>query len=290
MTADRDLTRLVRSWLRDDDGDSADAIVDVVLDRLDTTPQHRSWWPVRRSLMPTYAKLVAAAAALVVVAVLGYNLLPGTQFGGTPTPAPSASPASTLPAFPTDDAGESGLAAGTYVTGAPFLARVSATVPAGWHGHVPGPYYADIYPTGASGGIYVVIPTKVAVEPCDHPKGFVDVGPTVDDLVVALRNMPGMAVTNITTTSISGFQGTALVATAPAVSATCTLPTDGFTIWQNPLGGESPGFSGGESIRVWILDVAGQRLVIALQDSAYSAAEKAATQGVFDSIRIEPAN
>jgi len=63
-----------------------------------------------------------------------------------------------------------------------------------------------------------------------------------------------------------------------------------LTIWENPLGGISPGLSAGESIRVWVLDVDGIRLVIALQDSSFKAADRAATQTVFDSIGIETAN
>ena len=50
------------------------------LDEVDTTPQRRSWWPAWRSnRMNTYAKLIAAAAAVLVVAVVGYQLLPGQR-------------------------------------------------------------------------------------------------------------------------------------------------------------------------------------------------------------------
>lgn len=44
--------------------------------------------------MNTYAKLIAAAAAVLVVAVVGYQFLPGSGgIGGQPTIAPSPSPA-----------------------------------------------------------------------------------------------------------------------------------------------------------------------------------------------------
>ena len=43
--------------------------------------------------MNTYAKLIAAAAAVLVVAVVGYQFLPGNAgVGGQPTVAPSPSP------------------------------------------------------------------------------------------------------------------------------------------------------------------------------------------------------
>ena len=50
MTAERDTTRVVRSWLRADEHESADRLLHTVLARLDTTPQRRPWWP---GLTPT---------------------------------------------------------------------------------------------------------------------------------------------------------------------------------------------------------------------------------------------
>jgi hypothetical protein len=94
MSQQRDVTRLVRSWIREDQHESADRILGIVLDRLDTTPQRRSRWPAWRSKrMNTYVKLIAAAAAVLVVAIAGFQLLPGTGgVGGDPTNAPSPSP------------------------------------------------------------------------------------------------------------------------------------------------------------------------------------------------------
>jgi hypothetical protein len=94
MSQERDVTRLVRSWIREDQHESADRILGVVLDRLDTTPQRRSWWPARRSnRMNTYAKLIVAAAAVLVVAFAGFQLLPRSGgVGGEPTIEPSPSP------------------------------------------------------------------------------------------------------------------------------------------------------------------------------------------------------
>ena len=96
MSQERDVTRLVRSWIREDQHESADRILGVVLDRLDTTPQRRSWWSARRSnRMNTYVKLIAAAAAVLVVAVVGYQFLP-TQSGGSGQPTLEPSPSPTL--------------------------------------------------------------------------------------------------------------------------------------------------------------------------------------------------
>ena len=58
MSTDRDATRIVRSWLRTDEHESADRVLDTVLALLDATPQRRAWWPARRIAdMNTFAKL-----------------------------------------------------------------------------------------------------------------------------------------------------------------------------------------------------------------------------------------
>lgn len=92
MNTGHDVNRVVRSWLREDDHESADRILGTVLDRLDTTPQRRFWWPARRdSRMHKLALAAAATAAALLVAVAGYNLLPrlGTVGpGASPSPTP----------------------------------------------------------------------------------------------------------------------------------------------------------------------------------------------------------
>jgi hypothetical protein len=88
-------TRIVVSWLREETHENAEGVLLRALDEVDTTPQRRSWWPTWRSKrMNTYAKLLAAAAAVLVVAVVGYQFLPASGGpGGQPTIAPSPSPA-----------------------------------------------------------------------------------------------------------------------------------------------------------------------------------------------------
>jgi len=94
MSQERDVTRIFRSWIREDQHESADRILGVVLDLLDATPQRRSWRPARRSnAMNSYAKLIVAAAAVLVVAFDGVQLLPRRGgVGAEPTIAPSPSP------------------------------------------------------------------------------------------------------------------------------------------------------------------------------------------------------
>jgi hypothetical protein len=94
MSTDRETTRVVRSWLDEGVTSLPDRVLDAVLDQVPTTPQRRSWWPARRiDQMNTYAKLIATAAAVLVVAVVGYQFLPGRSGPGGQTTAPSPTPA-----------------------------------------------------------------------------------------------------------------------------------------------------------------------------------------------------
>jgi hypothetical protein len=96
MTTERDpRTRIVLSWLREETHENAEGVLLRALDEVDTTPQRRSWWPAwRTNRMNTYAKLIAAATAVLVVAAVGYQFLPRSGgIGGQPTIAPSPSPA-----------------------------------------------------------------------------------------------------------------------------------------------------------------------------------------------------
>ena len=94
MSTDRETTRVVRSWLDEGVTRLPDRVLDAVLDQVPATPQRRSGWSAWRSYrMNNYAKMAAAAAAVVLVAVVGYQLLPRNGgIGGQPTVAPSPSP------------------------------------------------------------------------------------------------------------------------------------------------------------------------------------------------------
>jgi hypothetical protein len=95
MTTDRDpRTRIVLSWLREEAHENPERMLLRALDEVDATPQRRAWMPAWRSnRMNTYAKLIVAAAAVLVVAFAGFQLLPGSGgVGGEPTIEPSPSP------------------------------------------------------------------------------------------------------------------------------------------------------------------------------------------------------
>jgi hypothetical protein len=137
MTTERDArTRIVLSWLHEDAHEDAERVLLLALDEVETTPQRGRASPVRRFAdMNSYAKLAIAAAATVVVAIAGIQLLPGaTSPGGQPTasPSPTASPTST-PEPSLSPLTTRSLSPGRYAldwSGPP----TSLEVPAGWTG------------------------------------------------------------------------------------------------------------------------------------------------------------
>ncbi len=101
MSTERDVTRIVRSWLEDGATALPDRVLDSVLDQLPMTSQRRSWWPAwRLSEMNNALKLAIAAVAVVVVALVGINLLPRSEGVGGSGQTPSPSPAPSLTASP----------------------------------------------------------------------------------------------------------------------------------------------------------------------------------------------
>ena len=94
MTTERDpSTRIVLSWLREDAHENAEHALLRALDEVDATPQRRSWWSAWRDFhMHKLAVTTAAAATVLVVAVVGYSLLPRLAIlgpGATPPPSPA---------------------------------------------------------------------------------------------------------------------------------------------------------------------------------------------------------
>jgi hypothetical protein len=94
MSAERDETRIVRSWLEDGVTVLPDRVLDAVLDQLPATHQRRAGWLARRtSHMSTTLRIALATAAVVLLAVLGIRFLGGGTNIGGPGATPSPSPA-----------------------------------------------------------------------------------------------------------------------------------------------------------------------------------------------------
>ena len=91
MNRTPDVDLVLRDYFADDGVTAPDYVLDVVERRISRQPQRRVWpFPGRTTNMTTQIKLIGALAAAIVVAVVGYNLLPGTSGPGSQTAAPTA--------------------------------------------------------------------------------------------------------------------------------------------------------------------------------------------------------
>ena len=237
MSTDRDVTRIVRSWLEDGATALPDRVLDNVLDQLPATSQRRAWWPAwRLREMNSALKLAIAAAAVVVVAIVGINLLPRSGGVGVPGPSPTSSPTPSPTSSPTSEAnlnfaGGDFVAGTTYAIEDPFsvaLPRMTFTMPApGWYA----PLEAWRIGKNVTGGsdlfdLYVtpLIVGNIYTGGCHWRGTELDppVGPTVDDLATALSALDGASPP--TSVTVGGHPGKKVELSIPAdldVAPTC---------------------------------------------------------------------
>ena len=299
MDSNRDVARVVESWLRTDEHESADRVLSAVLALLDTTPQRRSWWPAPRSAdMNTYAKLALAAIAVVAVAVVGFSLRPqGSGVGGggstsTQSPSPSPSPVATPSPSPTPvvvfpPAGD--LAVGTRhhmtLEGVPFTFTVPTT---DWtsNGQFGIDKTAGIGPQGASFILWTDSPVGVFADPCKQQEGPA-LGTSIDDLADAVAAIPGTdLVSGPTDVTVGGHPAKQVVI---RIREDIGCASESFYLWYAP----TPDFgryatATGSTIRTWIIDVDGTPVWI--DGETYKGASPSPgqeIQKIVDSIEFE---
>lgn len=142
MNSERsDGERALREWFHDGPTVMPDRVIDVIANRIAREPQRSRWRFRGRPFMTTPTKLAAGLAAVLLVAVLGYTLLPRQPGpGGDPSPPPSPEP-TTVATEPVIDLPDGPLDAGRYrirpLPDDPDLGDLElvADIPAGWQGH-----------------------------------------------------------------------------------------------------------------------------------------------------------
>ena len=297
MSAERDMTRIVRSWLRVDEHESADRVLDNVFALLDATPQRPAWWPARRIAdMSSFAKFAIAAAAVVVVAVIGINLLPAEGGVGaqppsgspssSPSPTPSPSPSPTEAAFPP----QGDLTAGTYSMTRNGI-RFSVTVPtSGWMSDQSFFFNktVGVTPQGASLLFWNTNPIGVFADPCTKKKAP-PADPTAADLAAAVSTIPGAKlVSGPVDGTVGGRPAKQVVITVPE-DAPCRAGEQEFHLWYAQPEGEARYISAlGATMRVWIIDVDGKLIWIDGETYKGAGPEPAQEiQQIIDSIQFE---
>ena len=286
MSADRDETRFVRSWLEDGVTALPDRVLDAVLDQLPATPQRRAtWWPARRSSpMSNFARLGVVASAIVAVAALVVTFLPRNDIGNGPGPGPiaTASPTPTPQPFPS----------GSVSTGGRYAVRLS---------HVPIDAVVTLEPGWTSGGWFINTeqeavaffqPENVNQDACRQEGTLPSppIGPTVDEFLTALDRQENTEMTTPTDVTIGGVDAKRFEL-RPSEDAPCRV----VRWWKEPCCGE-PAFRGAEvndaaqesPDTVWVLDVAGQRVAVVGYWDHSNPGSATAITNIVESIEFVP--
>ncbi len=301
-----DIDRVLQVWMADGPTAIPDRVVDVVAARIGVQRQRRAWPFQRRVPMNPLFKLGAAAAAVLVIAVVGYSLLPGQAGpGGPSTPLPTASPsaAPTLTPSATPDA------TAKTTTWRPFNSAPDLTItfapPAGWGEFEE---FAVIGPADSTdpAGVSVVFLQADGIhsDPCrwdiagtggEGQPGDLAVGVDALELATALdANTAYRSAGAPTPVSLGSNAGYAVELQLPADLdfATCDVPNGDANGEYIVFGGGEGGIfpqGPGNRWRVSVVDVGDVQVIVVLSSfSGTSAADMAAARSIVDSIRFTP--
>lgn len=288
MISDRDVIRIVETWLEEEVSVIPDRVLDAVLDRVPATPQRRAGWLARRLpiMNNNTFRFGIAAVAVVLIAIVGYQLWPGRESGApqvspspTTVPSPSSvpSPSATLGGFPSAD-----IPAGQYrilKNQVYFTITVSSDRWRRWDRA-----YSDIIETGTApnpGEAWVILLTRldrVSVDPCTGTSTLVG---SVDEAVTAMTAIAGMDAQAPIDTTVGGL---------PAKLVTMTVRA-GF-----PCGQESFWLYGSDSyypsspdsiINDWVFELDGTLFFLHADQIGSDAALTEEIKQMVDSIQFE---
>ncbi len=274
----------VRDWLDDGSDRTPPAAIDAVLLAVKTTQQERDLRiPRRFTQMPTYMRL---AAGIAIVAVLGVGALTYIAAGLTSAGADAGPDCVALGCRQHPRLSDGDLAPGRYSFDGNGV-RVTVTVPAGWEGGAFSVSKAPAreLPDGANLGFRQ--PTSVILDPCAPEAGARVIGPTVDDLatdelVASLASLPNVTAAPQADVTISGFDGTHISFVVDTEGIDCVMGLYGEGSFVRAA-------ENGQRQDLWILDVAGTRLVIdAATYPETTAAVRAELEAMVDTLVIEP--
>jgi hypothetical protein len=168
---------------------------------------------------------------------------------------------------------------------------VELTVPVGWQSAfestilMPVPPGSTEGPAGAGFEIgWTNLSAGLHSDPClptAHRTPDIAVGPTVDDFVDAVVAHPALDATQPRDVELGGYQGQALMITAPDDISGCA----DWRPWE-------PGFAaqGPDNLwRIWVIDVEGLRMILVTEEfPGTSEAHTMALRSIVESIRFVP--
>jgi hypothetical protein len=293
MTQQRDIERLLDLWLSDGPTESPDRVIDVVADRVERQPQRPAWrFHLREIHVNTMLRAGIAVAAVVVVAFIGIQLLPG-QSGGTGGPAPS--PSSIVTAPPSAAPSPSGSSVATEcingqgcpspfpagpVTSTVFTPKVSFTAPAGYIPSSDEPQAFGVRTAaGSTPGGFLIVRDPAPSTQANACEGDLDPAIktyTVDTISAAFAADKAFKVTTPTAVTIGPYSGKTFdIELAPTWTGTCPWSNGkpgalALTVQSGPTP-SSPSYgmaAGDPATRVYLLDVGGKPIWIQTDTSA----------------------
>ena len=133
--------------------------------------------------------------------------------------------------------------------------RVVMTVPAGWEGGQFNIAKAPARELPDGTNVLFRQPTSVFADPCAPELSADPIGPTVDDLAAALADLPNVTDATQADVTISGFSGKHVSFVVDTAGIDCVMGIYGQDAFVRAA-------DNGQRQDLWILDVAGTRLVI----------------------------
>jgi hypothetical protein len=289
MTQQRDIERLLDLWFSDGPTESPDRVVDVVADRIERQPQRPAWrFHLREIHVNTMLRAGIAVAAVVVVAFIAVNLLPGqsTGTGGTaPSPSssvthpPSAAPSPSGSAAACADAQSCPPFPAGPATSTAFTPRLSYTAPAGYTQFSDVPQaYGVAAADGSGAGFFIFRDPSLATNDnaCEGDPNLGVKALSADTVSSAFTADQRLQVTTPTAVTIGPYSGKSFdLQLAPTWTGTCP--------WSNGQPGAlvltvrsgvtptSPSYgmaAGDPPLRIYLLDVGGSPIWIQVPQSA----------------------
>ena len=305
MTTPNDLDRQLNGFLRDGPDELPYQSFDAVRGRIEQTRQRVVIGPWRLPEMNKFFSIGLGAAAVVVALLVGSQLFGSGNGrlnvggGSSPAASPEQTPGETGETSPSPSGAEpidfatlpqgTRLEAGDHVFTHLDDVRVVFTATPAWERNIPNWVVWSIDDDKARVGVAAV--DNVVVDPCQPELGFQDpaVGPTVDDLVTAVRAVPGLTFTTPTDVTQDGYSGVRLDYVPPDEFDEC-LDDMGEAILMSVDGsvptdhGHVPAPSGDDGFSLFIYDVDGTRVVIS---AAYTENRRDELDAMLASIRFE---
>lgn len=280
MTAPRDLDRLIRTYLVEDQATGQPEVPEhvyaAIRDGIEQTPQRAVIGSWRYALMNNnIVRVGLAAAAVVVIAIIAINLLPGSPAPGA-QPSPSASSSEAAPSIAPSTA--AGLPVGSSFALSDGQGdqgfnnvRMTVTIPApGWTGEPGGGILlkddsADP-PDGAGMIVWAgVDQLYVYGDPCHWSTTKPETpSTTVDELVTALAAQASRDASAAVDITLDGYTGKSVTLHVPDDANFGSCDQGYFGSWGDDVEPTPTRYhqGPGEIDEVWVLDVDGLMVVI----------------------------